>query len=187
MPCDSLIWRFDLFHFLSLSAELADSKVLTSKICLSRAPFDYKNRGAGLALQLCLHLRRRPNAADLPQPIINEFLLLSRPAKRFHHMHRVQNAAIDPRCYRIIVSPVLGAGDALKDKAIPCAVFLRCQQCLILPEELALYHVFIGEVCSHEWVVPTFEWQHASSLLARKYRLDGHVPTHAHMQKNARL
>jgi hypothetical protein len=31
----SLIKRFDLFHFLSLSAGLADIKVLASKICLS--------------------------------------------------------------------------------------------------------------------------------------------------------
>ena len=60
-----------------LSDGLADIKVLASKLCLSRAPFDHKNRGAGLALQLCLHLRRRPNAVDLPQPIVNEFLLLS--------------------------------------------------------------------------------------------------------------
>src|ERR1700738_4036132 len=86
----TLIKRFDLFHFLSLSAGVADIKVLASKICLSRAPFDYKHRGAGLALQLCLHLRRGPNAADLPQPIVNEFLLLSGPAKRLHYMHRVQ-------------------------------------------------------------------------------------------------
>src|SRR4029077_1031810 len=186
-PCNSLIKRFDLFHFLALSAELAQIKVLASKICLSRAPFDYKNRGAGLTLQLCLHLRRRPNAADLPQPIVNEFLLLSRAAKRLHHMHRVQNATVNPRCYRIIVSPVLRAGLALKDKAIPCAVFLRRQEILILPEELVLYHVFRREVCSHQGVVPTFEWQHASGLLARKYRLDGNVPSHAHMQKKARL
>src|SRR5438876_5615152 len=87
-PCNSLSKRFDLFHFLALSAELAEIKILASKICLSRAPFDYKNRGAGLALQLCLHLRRRPNAADLPKPIVNEFLLLSRPPKRLYHMHR---------------------------------------------------------------------------------------------------
>src|SRR3984893_11890985 len=148
-PGNRLIKRCDLFHFLSLSAGLVDIKVLASKICLSRAPFDYKNRGAGLALQLCLHLRRGPNTTDLPQPIVNEFLLLSRPARRLHHMHRVQNAAVNPRCYRIIVSPVLRAGHALKDKAIPCAVFLRRQEFLMLPEELALYHVFIGEVCSH--------------------------------------
>ena len=94
--CQSPIKRCDLFHFLSLSFGLADIKVLASKICLSRAPFDYKNRGAGLALQLCLHLRRRPNAADLPKPIVNEFLLLSRRAKRLHHMHRKQNAAVNP-------------------------------------------------------------------------------------------
>src|SRR6202051_105772 len=65
-PRNSLIKRFDLFHFLSLSGGLADIKVLASKMCLSGAPFDCKNRGAGLALQLSLHLRRRPNAADLP-------------------------------------------------------------------------------------------------------------------------
>ena len=58
----------ELFHVLSLSARLADIKVLASKVCLSGAPFDYKNRGAGLARQLCLHLRRRPSPADLPQP-----------------------------------------------------------------------------------------------------------------------
>src|ERR1700729_2724618 len=86
----SLIKRFDLFQFLSWSAGRADSKVLASKMCLSRAPFDYKNRGAGLALQLCLHLRRGPNAADLPQSVVNEFLLLPRRAKRLHHMHRIQ-------------------------------------------------------------------------------------------------
>ncbi len=57
----------------------------------------------------------------------------------------------------------------------------------MLREELALYHVFIGEICSDEWVVPPFERQHGSSLLAGKYRLDGHVPTRGHMQKNARL
>ena len=34
------------------------------------------------------------------------------------------------------------------------------------PEELVLYHVFIGEVCSHEWIAPTFERQRASGLLA---------------------
>src|SRR4029077_20255013 len=145
---NSLIKRCDLFHFLSLSTGLADIKVLASKICLARAPFDYKNRGAGLAMQLSLLLRRGPNAADLPQPIVNEFLLLSRPARRLHYMHRVENAAVNPRSYRIIVSPVLRAGGALKDKAIPCAVFLRCQEFLMLPEELVLYHVFIGEVCS---------------------------------------
>src|SRR5215469_15750917 len=184
-PCSRVNKRS--FHFLSLSSELADIKILAPKICLSRARFDYKNRGAGLAVQLCLHLRGRPSAADLPQPIVNEFLLLSRPVKRFHHTHREQNAAVNPRCYRIIVRPVLRAGLALKDKAIPCAVSLRCQELLILPEELALYHVFVREVCSHEWVVPTFEWQNASGLLAGKYRLDGHVPTHAHMQKQDRL
>src|SRR5437899_4524181 len=90
-PCNSLSKRFDLFHFLALSAELAEIKILASKICLSRAPFDYKNRGAGLALQLCLHLRRRPNAADLPKPIVNEFLQLSRPqigrAQRLNSSH----------------------------------------------------------------------------------------------------
>jgi hypothetical protein len=183
----SLTQRFDLFHFFSLSAGLADIKILASKICLSRAPFDRKNRGTGLALRLYLHLRRRPNAADLPQPVVNEFLLLSGPANRLHHMHGVKNAAVNPRCYRIIVSAVLRAGLALEDKAIPCAVFLRRQQFLILPEELVLYHVFIGEVCSHNWLVPVFEWQHASGLLARKSRLDGHVATHAHVQKKARL
>src|SRR5579863_1006514 len=102
-------------------------------------------------------------------------------------MHRKQNAAVNPRCYRVVVSPVLRAGHALQDKAISCAVLLRCQEFLILPEEIALYHVFIGEVCSHEWVVPTFEWQRASGLLARKYGLDGHMPTRAHLQKKARL
>src|SRR5271157_3278666 len=186
-PGNSLIKRCDLFRFLSLSAGLADLKVLECQVCLSRAEFDCKHRGTGLALHLCLHLRRGPSAADLPQPIVDEFLLLSRPARRLHNMHREQNAAVNPRCYRIIVSPVLRAGDALKDKAIPCAVFLRCQELLLLPEELALYHVFIGEVCSHQWVVPTFERQRASGLLARKYRLDGHVPTHAHTQKKACL
>src|ERR1700740_505946 len=80
--------RFDLFRLLTFSAGLAKSKVFASKICLSRASFDYKNGGAGLALQLCLDLRCRPNAADPPQPIVDEFLLLSRPAKRLHHMHR---------------------------------------------------------------------------------------------------
>src|ERR1700758_5618860 len=64
-PPDSSIKSFDLFRFLSLSARLADSKVLESKICLSRAEFDCKNRRAGLALKLCLHLRCGPNAADL--------------------------------------------------------------------------------------------------------------------------
>src|SRR5437016_12549092 len=88
-PCNSLSKRFDLFHFLALSAELAEIKILASKICLSRAPFDYKNRGAGLALQLCLHLRRRPNAADLPKPIGNEFLLLSRQIGRASCRQRV--------------------------------------------------------------------------------------------------
>src|SRR5205814_8977293 len=107
--------------FLSLSAGLTDIKVLASKICFSRAKFDCKNRGAALARQLCLHLRRRPKAADLPQPVVNEFFLLSRPAKRLHHMHREQNAAVNPRCYRIIVSPVLRAGHTLEDKTIPCA------------------------------------------------------------------
>src|SRR5208337_4829808 len=63
-------------------------------------------------------------------------------------MHWEQNTAVNPRCYRNIVCPILRAGHALKDKAIPRAIFLRCQQFLILPEELALYHVFIGEVCS---------------------------------------
>src|ERR1700676_1537608 len=138
-PDISLIKRCDLFHFFSLSAGLADIKVLASKICLPGPAFDYKHRGAGLALHLCLYLARRPSAADLPQPIVNEFLLLPRPAKRLHHMHRVRNAAVNPRCYRIIVSPVLRAGHALQDKAIACAVFLRCQEFLILPEELALY------------------------------------------------
>src|ERR1700745_2682296 len=80
--CNSLSKRFALFQFLALSAELAEIKILASKICLSRAPFDYKNRGAGLALQLCLHLRRSPDATDLPQPVVNEFLLLTGPAKR---------------------------------------------------------------------------------------------------------
>src|SRR6266436_2250457 len=186
-PCNGLSKRFDLFHFLALSAEIAEIKILASKICLSRAPFDYKNRGARLALQLCLHLRRRPNAADLPKPIVNEFLLLSRPPKRLYHMHRIQNAAVNPRCYRIIVSPVLRAGLALQDKAIPRAIFLRRQGFLIFPEELVLYHVFIGEVSSHEWVVPTFERQRASGLLARKDRLDGHLPSRVHMQEKARL
>src|SRR5215470_13968245 len=186
-PCNRLIRRCDLFRFLSRSAGLADVKVLASQVCLSRAPLNYKNRGAVLALKLCFYLRRRPNAADLPQPIVSEFLLLSGPAKRLHHMHREQNAAVNPRRYRIIISPVLRGGHALKDKAIPCAVFLRRQKFLVLPEELALYHVFIGEVCSHERVVPTFEWQHASSLLARKRRLDGHMPTNTHMHKKARL
>src|SRR5438128_4097512 len=157
-PSNSLLKRLDLFHFVFLNAEPAEIKVLASKICFSRAPFDYKNRGAGLALQLCLHLRRRPNAANLPQPIVNEFLLLSRSAKGLHHMHRVQNAAVNPRRYGIIVSLVLRAGLALKDKTIPCAVFLRRQGFLILPEELVLYHVFIREVRSHEWIVPTFVW-----------------------------
>src|SRR6266436_4327762 len=154
---------------------------------LSRAPFNYKNRGAGFALYLCLHLRRRPNAADLAKPIVNEFLLLPRPAKRLHHMHRIQNAAVNPRCYRIIVSAVSRAGLALQDKAIPRAIFRRRQGFLILPEELVLYHVFVGEVSSHEWVVPTFEWQGASGLLARKDRLDGHLPSRVHMQEKARL
>src|SRR5579863_423098 len=186
-PCNSLSKRFDLFPFRVLSAELAQIKILASKICLSRAPFDYKNRGAGLALHLCLDLRRRPNAADLPKPIVNEFLLLFCPTERLHHMHRIQNAAVNPRCDRIIVSPVLRAGLALQDKAIPCSIFLRRQGFLILPEELVLYHVFIGEVSSHEWVVPTFEWQRASGLLARKYRLDGHVPGHGHVQEKPGL
>src|SRR5258708_389592 len=150
VPCNSISRLFYLFLFLALSAKIADIKTLASKICLPRAPFDYKNRGAGLALQLCLHLRRSPTPADLPKPIVNEFLLLSRPAKRLHHMHRIQNAAVNPRCYRIIVSLVLRAGLALQDKAIPCAIFLRRQGFLILPEELVLYHVFIGEVSSHE-------------------------------------
>src|SRR5271163_1790278 len=183
----SLIKRCDLFQFLSLSAGLADSKVLACEICLSRAPFDYHNRGPGLALLLCLHLRRGPGAADLPQPVVNEFLLRSRPARRLHHMHWVHNAAVNPRGYRIVVTPVLSAGHALKDKAIPCAVFLRRQKFLMFPEELALYHVFIGEVRPHECVVPTFEWQHASGFLARKQRLYGHVPTHVHIHKKARL
>src|ERR1700687_5549901 len=91
-PCNSLVKRCGFFHFLSLSAGLADIKVFAPKLCLCRACFHYKNRGAGLALQLCLHLRRGPGAADLPQPIVNEFLLLSRPPKRIHHMQREQNA-----------------------------------------------------------------------------------------------
>src|SRR6202007_2355249 len=126
-PCNRLSKPFDLVHFLALSAELAEIKILASKMCLSRASFDYKDRGAGLALQLCLHLRRRPNAADLAKRIVNEFLLLFRSAKRLPHMHRKQNAAVNPRCYRIIVSPVFGARLALQDKAIPCAIFSRGQ------------------------------------------------------------
>ena len=63
---NSLIEGFDLLHFLSLSAGLADIKVLATKICLSRTPFNYHHRGAGLALKLCLHLARGPSAADLP-------------------------------------------------------------------------------------------------------------------------
>src|SRR5882757_5085606 len=156
-------------------------------MCFSRAPFDYKNRGARLTLQLCLYLRCRPKATDLPQPIVNEFLLLPRAAKCLHHMYGVQNGAVNPRSCRIIVSPVLRAGLALKDKAIPRAVFLRRQGLLILPEELILYHVFIGEVRSYERVVPMFEWQYASGFLARKHRLDGDVSRDAHMQKKARL
>src|ERR1700733_48134 len=137
--------RYGLFRFLSLSAGLAEIEVLASKICLSRAKFDGKNRGAELALQLCLYLRRGPEAADLPQAIVNEFLLRSLPTRSLHHMHWVQNAAVKPRSYRIIVRPVLSAGRALKHKAIPCAVFLGWQEFLILPEELALHHVFVGE------------------------------------------
>src|ERR1700757_4782694 len=112
-PCNGLSKHSELFRFLAFGAELAELKILASKICLSRSPFDYKNRGAGLALQLGLHFRCGPNAADLPNPIVNKFLLLSRPAKRLHHMHGIQNAAVNPRCYRIIVSPVLRAGIAL--------------------------------------------------------------------------
>src|ERR1700691_2703406 len=186
-PGNSLIKRFDLFHVVCLSGDVADIEVFGSKICLSRAAFDYKTRGAVFALHLCLYLRRGPNAADLAQPIVNEFLLLSRPARRLHYMHRVQNAAVNPRCNRIVVSPGLGAGHALKDKAVACAIFLRWQEFLMLPKELVLYHIFIGKVCSDEWVVPTFEWQHAGGLLARKHRLDGHDPTHAHLQEKARL
>src|SRR5256885_14884291 len=109
-------------------------------MCFSRAPFDYKNREAGLTLQLCFYLCGRPKATDLPQPIVNEFLLLSRAAKGLHHMHRVQNGAVNPGCCRIIASPVLRAGLALKDKAISRAVFFRRQAQLILPQELSLYH-----------------------------------------------
>src|SRR6201998_1957249 len=58
--------RFDSFRFLLLTAGVADIKVLAAKICLSGAAFDHKDGGAGLALQLCLHLARRPRAADLP-------------------------------------------------------------------------------------------------------------------------
>ena len=61
-------WALRLFPFLFLSAELADIKVLASKIGLSRARFDYQHRGAGLALHLGLHLRRRPGTADLRSP-----------------------------------------------------------------------------------------------------------------------
>ena len=50
VPRNSIIKRFDLFHFLSLSAGLADIKVLASEVRLCRASFDYKNRGTGLAL-----------------------------------------------------------------------------------------------------------------------------------------
>jgi len=35
VPRNRIIKRFDLFHFLSLSAGLADIKVLASKVCLS--------------------------------------------------------------------------------------------------------------------------------------------------------
>jgi hypothetical protein len=52
----SFVKRCDLFHFLFLRAGLVDGKVLESKICLSRAEFDCKHRGAGLALQLGFHL-----------------------------------------------------------------------------------------------------------------------------------
>src|SRR5579859_4960975 len=94
-PCARLSTRFALVHFLACSAEPADLKILASKLCLPRAPLDYKHRGAGLALLLCLHLRCRPKTADLPQPKVKEFFLLSRPAKRLHHMHRKQDAAIN--------------------------------------------------------------------------------------------
>src|SRR5579863_5925706 len=73
--CKSLTKQFDLFHFLILGAELAEFKILARKLCLPRAPFNYKHGGAGLALLLCLHLRRGPKATDLPQPVVEEFLL----------------------------------------------------------------------------------------------------------------
>jgi hypothetical protein len=43
-PCIRLSSRCDLFHFLACGAELAQFKILASKLCLARAPFDYKNR-----------------------------------------------------------------------------------------------------------------------------------------------
>src|SRR5437899_4519093 len=95
-PCNSLSERSDLFHFLALRAELAELEVLASKICLSRAPLNHKHRGTRLALHLRLYLRRRPDAADLPQPKVKEFLLLSRPVNRLHHMHGKQNPAVNP-------------------------------------------------------------------------------------------
>src|ERR1700730_5281623 len=101
-------------------------------------------------------------------------------------MHRIQNAAVNPRCYRLIMSPILRAGLTLQDKTIPCAVFLRWQRFLILPEELVLHHVFIGEVSSQQAVVPTLERQHAGGFLAGKYSLDGQLASYAHMQKKAR-
>src|SRR5580704_18035573 len=98
-------------------------------------------------------------------------------------MYGKQNGAIKPRCHRIIVSPILSAGLALQHKAIARAIFLRRREFLILPEKLVLEHVFIREVRSHEWIVPMFKRQGASSFLTRKHRVNGHVPTRAHLQK----
>jgi len=137
--CDSLSKRSDLFSFfLVLGAELAKDQNPCAQDVPFPSPFDFKEREAGLACSFASTFDA-PQAPPFCPTIVNEFLLLPRPAKRLHHMQRKQNATVNPGRCRIIVESGLASRACSSGQSNPCAIFLRRQGFLILPKELVLY------------------------------------------------